>query len=443
MNRPSQETPVDRAGAASPRSGLVAGTSQQEARHATVRLAVIFLVFLWGAYFLNYCDRQSIYAIFPALKADLHLTDVQLGLIGAVFGWVYGTACLVAGQVADRFSKRLLITLSLAVWSAITLATGFANSAIQLILIRASMAVAEAFYMPAAISLTASVYSPAKRSRAIAILSTAQLAATVAGTTFAGWMAQQGRWREVFLILGGIGLLYAIPMHYFLRAINENAETETAKTEVKFSASALIRIPTYMLLCGAFALFGFGLTLIYSWLPTYLHEKFSLGLGEAAFTSSVYLQSATLVGMLGGGYLADWLFARTRSGRYLVLIGSMVACAPCLHALGNSPTLALTCWSAAAYGFSAGFLMVNLFPAAFEVVPSNTRASAVGMINFTASLIGGFAPLLGGLWKNSVGLDRLLTYTGVAYLAGAAALWIGVKCLFNRDYMKVHPAAGA
>lgn len=440
MNTP-QASSLDR-GAASTEPKSAEHAAPRATRPVTVLMAVGFLMFLWGAYFLNYCDRQSIYAIFPALKVELRLTDVQLGLIGAVFGWVYGAACLIAGQFADRLSKRALITASLSVWSAITLATGLAGSALQIIAIRASMAIAEAFYMPAAISLTASVFSPAKRSRAIAFLSTAQLVATVVGTTFAGWMAQQGRWREVFFVLGGLGLMYAIPLHLFLRSIDENTETETVKADVKVSALALIRVPTYMLLCGAFALFGFGLTLIYSWLPTYLHEKFSLNLGEAAFTSSVYLQSATLVGMIGGGYLADWLFARTRSGRYLVIIGSMVVCAPCLHALGNSPTLALTCWSAAAYGFSAGFLMVNLFPAAFEVVPANTRASAVGMVNFTASLVGGFAPLLGGMWKSSVGLDQLLSYTGVAYLVGAGALGIGVKHMFARDYAKVHPPAG-
>src|SRR5688500_17295124 len=89
------------------------------------RQAALLVAFMWAAYFLNYCDRQAVFAMFPVLRTDLGLTDTQLGLTGSIFLWVYGIGCPIAGQMADKFSKRLLVVLSLATWSVVTVATGF------------------------------------------------------------------------------------------------------------------------------------------------------------------------------------------------------------------------------------------------------------------------------------------------------------------------------
>ncbi len=396
------------------------------------------LVLMWGAYFLNYCDRQAVFAMFPVLRGELGLSDTQLGLTGSIFLWVYGVACPIAGQVADRVSKRLLVVLSLVLWSVVTLATGFASGAAMLLLLRAAMGVSEGLYMPAAIALTANAHAPQQRSRAVSILTTAQIFGTVGGSWFGGWMAQQGRWREAFVILGIIGLVYAVPYRWLLRRVDETALVETKAAGARFAVAALFRVPTFGMLCVVFPLFLFGLWLIYSWLPNFLHEKFGLGLAEAALTATAYLQGATLVGMLVGGVAADRLYRASRSARLWLLTATFVLCAPCLHLLGNAATLVGTCWAAAGFGLFSGFLMGNIFPAAFEVVPADTRASAVGVLNFCGSLLSGLAPLVGGTWKQSVGMERLFSYTAAGYLLGAAILLLTIRFLFPRDYARVH-----
>jgi len=292
--------------------------------------------------------------------------------------------------------------------------------------------------MPAAVSLTANAHAAERRSRAIAILSTAQIVGTVGGAWFGGWMAQRGQWRVAFFVLGGVGLLYAVPYFLFLKGVDENAQLETRKAGGRLAAGALLRVPTYLLLCLVFPLFVFGLWLIYSWLPNFLHEKFSLDLASAAFTATGYLQGATLVGMLGGGFLADRLYLRTRASRLWLLTGSLCFCAPCLHAMGSAETLVFTCVAAAGFGLFSGFFMGNIFPAAFEIVPGDARASAVGVLNLCGGLLSGFAPLVGGLWKESVGMERLLTATSLAYLVGGVFLLVGIRYLFPRDYTNVH-----
>src|SRR5688572_28183069 len=115
------------------------------------RRAALLVAFMWVAYFLNYCDRQAVFSMFPSLKADLGMTDKQLGLTGAIFLWVYAFGCPIAGQIGDRFSKRVLVVLSLIVWSLVTVATGFAGSAFMMLGMRAAMGISESLFMPTAI----------------------------------------------------------------------------------------------------------------------------------------------------------------------------------------------------------------------------------------------------------------------------------------------------
>src|SRR3954470_7759221 len=187
--------------------------------------AALLVAFMWFAYFLNYCDRQAVFAMFPSLKVDLRMSDQQLGYVGAVFLWVYAFGCPISGELGDRFSKRLLVVLSLIIWSIVTVATGFAGSATMLLVLRGAMGIAESLFMPTAIALTANAHPPELRSRAIAALTTAQIAGTIAGSWFGGRMADRGQWRGAFFVLGAVGVLYALPYFLFLRGANEGTAT--------------------------------------------------------------------------------------------------------------------------------------------------------------------------------------------------------------------------
>lgn len=393
---------------------------------------------MWVAYFLNYCDRQMVFSIFPVLRSELGFTEVQLGLTGSIFLWVYGIGCPIAGQIGDKFSKRHLVVLSLVLWSLVTVLTGFSTSAFMLLGLRALMGVSESLYMPAAIALTANAHAPGLRSRAIAALTTAQIAGTVGGGWFGGWMAQQGQWRWAFFALGAVGIVYALPYFLFLRRVSEETPVETKKAGAGLALGELAKVPTYGLLCLVFPVFVFGLWLIYGWLPNFLHEKFHLDLADAAFNATVFLQGATLVGLLSGGLLADRLYRRTKAARLWLLTASLLLCAPCLHLLGSSDTLVATRLAATAFGLFSGFFMANIFPASFEVVPADTRASAVGFLNLFGAVVSGFATLFGGMWKKTIGMEGLLDRTALLYLAAAVLLAACIKLVFQRDYERMH-----
>ena len=78
---------------------------------------------LWWISFFNYADRQAIFSVCPVLKTEMHLSDLQLGVIGSAFMWVYAASAPLAGLVADRFSRKALILGGLVFWSAVTRAS--------------------------------------------------------------------------------------------------------------------------------------------------------------------------------------------------------------------------------------------------------------------------------------------------------------------------------
>src|SRR4051794_30046828 len=78
---------------------------------------------LWGISFFNYADRQAIFSVFPLLRAEMQLNDVQLGLLGSSFAWVYGLGAPFAGAVVDRVRRKTAILGGLHAWSLICLAT--------------------------------------------------------------------------------------------------------------------------------------------------------------------------------------------------------------------------------------------------------------------------------------------------------------------------------
>ena len=270
--------------------------------------AWLLVGFLAVALFLNNADRHAVFAIFPLLKSDLKFTDLQLGLTGSLFLWVYALMNPIAGQIGDRHSKRKLVALSLAVWSSIMALSGLSTSAGMLLTCRALLGVSESLFMPAAMAMLASAHGPRTRSLAINVFGVGEFVGVALGGWLGSWVAQEFHWRLTFLSLGGLGLLYAMPYWAFLRGIKEEVPAPAPTRKSRFSVAVLVRVRSYWALCGAFAVCVSVVWLLYTWLPLFLYEKFSLRLAEAGFTATVYYQSGNLIGSLSGATLADRLY---------------------------------------------------------------------------------------------------------------------------------------
>src|SRR5262245_33454748 len=114
-------------------------------------VAWTLVAFLWVCYFLNYCDRQVVYSIFPLLEKDLVFSRAQLGFTGSVFIWSTGIASPFTGKLSERFSRKWLAVASLILWSCVTIATGLASSPVEMLGARVLLGITEAFFIPIAV----------------------------------------------------------------------------------------------------------------------------------------------------------------------------------------------------------------------------------------------------------------------------------------------------
>jgi predicted MFS family arabinose efflux permease len=401
------------------------------------RLAPEWLLigYLWCCYALNHADRQVVYTLFPALQKQFGYSDAVLGLNGALFLWVYGLCSPFAGIAGDRFSKTRLIVISLAVWSSFTVLSGLSPNGTFLLVCRAMLGISECLYMPAAYALMAAAHGPETRSKAIGIFGTSQLVGVAIGGSLSGFVADHLHWRASFWLLGATGILFAWPLTRFFRKMPESfrreggAERATAKAFV-----GLFRIPSLRVVTLFVSVATFGLFLVYTWLPTFLYDKFHFGLSRAGFEASVFPQIGSGLGLLVGTSLADRGYRRTRRARFWVIAVACFAAAPSLFVLGASNQMFLTRFAAISFGFFSGCIFGNQAAAAFDVVPPPLRSSTVGVLNLLGATVSGFGPFLGGLARRTIGVDRLMAFTGLLYLIAGVVVIYGTLRHFARDH---------
>ncbi len=231
------------------------------------------LALLWMANFLNQGDRQIFNAILPSIRDDLGATDVQMGLVAAVFTACFGVLVPVAGWLADRVSRKRLIWLSLLVFSLGTLLTGVSGGLISLIIFRSlATGAGESFYTPPALSLIGQHHTE-KRSLALSINQTSQYVGMVASSWMAAWLAERYGWRTAFYVFGGLVVLLAGVLIWRLRddapaaagdalarSPGTPASAATSAAGVGSVGRALWRIPSAVLLALAFACMVFATT---------------------------------------------------------------------------------------------------------------------------------------------------------------------------------------
>jgi predicted MFS family arabinose efflux permease len=392
------------------------------------------IAFLWFCYVLNQADRQVVYTLFPALQKTFGFSNAVLGLTGALFLWVFGAFSPIAGILGDRFSKTTLLVGSLITWSCLTVLSGLAPNGPFLLGCRALLGISESFFMPAGYALIAAAHGPSTRSRAIAVFGTSQLVGVAIGGSVSAFVAQRFDWRVSFWLLGGIGIVFAFPLSRFLRGMPaEFASIKGGSRADLSSFLVLLKIPTLQIIAFAIAVATFGLFLVYTWLPTFLYDKFQIGLARAGFEASVYPQVGTGCGLVVGGWLADRFHSRVNASRFWVILTALFCGAPCMFLLGWTGSLAEARLAAIAVGFFAGFVTGNQAAATFDVVPPGLRASSIGVLNLVAAIVSGFAPFLGGVARSTIGVDRLMSFTAAMYIfTGLLLLW-GILRHFEKD----------
>ena len=374
---------------------------------------------LWVVALLNYIDRQVIFSVLPLVKADLKLTDVELGLLSGVFLWVYGILSPVAGYLGDRFGRVRMILLSLLVWSAVTWATGHARTSGELLAARALMGISEACYLPAALALIADYHGDRTRSLATGLHFSGIYVGIVLGGGGGGWMGEQYGWRLTFTILGIFGIVYTGILRLRLK---DTARAAATPPRILASLRELMRLRGFPALVLIFSTTSVANWIVYTWLPLYLYERFGMSLTAAGFTATFYIQAGSVAGILLGGKVADAWARSSPSGRLFTQAAGLSAAAPFLFLAGSTSAIGFLIAGLLVFGIGRGMFDCNAMPVLCQIARPDLRATGYGIYNCAGCLIGGLMAAVAGALKEAFGLTASFQIAAVLLFFSAMAL---------------------
>jgi len=391
------------------------------------------LILLWLAFFLNQADRQVFSIVMPLIKAELQLTDTQLGLIASALVLSYGVFVPIAGFAGDWLSKRNIIGISLIFWSIATISTGLCHTLLQFVLLRGiATGGGEAFYTPSANSLIGMRY-PQQKSFALSIHQSAVYFGIILSGLLVGYLAELYGWRAAFYTFGGAGVI--VGLVFLWRIPRETLSLPVNHQSIKRPFLLFFRSPTIILFTLAFSTVVFVNVAYLTWMPTLFVEKFGLGLADAGFSSMFYHHIGSFIGVIIAGYFSDRLSLRRAVVRVyqqalVLLVGALF-----IYLSGASPSYPITCIALFLFGVFRGAYDANIFASLFEVVPLSYRSSISGLMIMFAFVVGAGSPSLIGYLKSSMTFSMAFASLGSAYLVGSGCLFIAAMFYFNNDFL--------
>jgi predicted MFS family arabinose efflux permease len=346
--------------------------------------------------FLNYLDRYILPAAAPLIQKEFTLSDGQLGALASAFLVFYALCALPFGFWADRGIRKNVIAAGVAIWSVATLLTGAAQGFLQLLGARALLGVGEAGYFPAGTSLLADYFPKEVRARASALWNAGTVVGIATGFIGGGIVAQALGWRWAFYGTAVPGLICAGLAATMREPRRGQAEPEgPALAPARHAQDAtfatfvgLLRIRSYRAVVIAQIIVFAVLAALATWLPTYIHRRFGLGVAASATYGGGLLIGGGLIGTLVGGWVGDWRARKDPRAYLQIATLSFAVGAVLLYLAFQAATLTVFVPFALATA-TVLYLYTGPFTALQQnVVIPTLRASAVTLGLFAAHLLG-------------------------------------------------------
>ncbi len=399
-------------------------------------------------YWLSILDRFIISLLVDPIKRDMGITDTQFGLLhGFAFAITYALFGLVAGALADRFSRRWVIFASVSIWSVATAACGMAQSFWHMLLARVGVGAGEAGLNPAATSMLADLFPRDRLTTAMAVYT---IGATVGSGTaylFGGIIVDLvshvdhfdlpviGRlrsWQAVFFIVGVPGALLSLIIFTLPEPVRRNrlALSPAAGGGRGLGAAYgellrfLRRHPRFFgyhyagFMFAAAVIGGGG-----AWYPAHMARSFGWAPGQIGLALGLTLVAAGVCGKLICGYAVDAMYRRGRRDAQLRwYAGCLLLATPIgiLAMTSDIPWLFLS-------GIGLFLVLLSPLPACYIaalnlVTPNELRGAGIAFFAATAGLLGlGGGPLLVGAVSDQV-------FGGPDHIGVGMALVIGLCC---------------
>ncbi|MDR0834096.1 MAG: MFS transporter [Candidatus Symbiothrix sp.] len=348
----------------------------------------LVVALLWFVALLNYMDRQMLSTMRPSMMMDIEelVSAANFGRLMAIFLWIYALMSPISGLIADRINRKWLIVGSLFTWSAVTLLMGYTTNFNQLYILRAVMGVSEAFYIPAGLSLIADYHQGKTRSIAVGFHTTGIYLGQALGG-FGAVVAGSFSWQTTFHTFGLTGVIYSVILIVFLKekkVYTVNKEKTSFTTELSGMGKALVillsNISFWVILFyfSAPSLPGWATK---NWLPTLFSDTLGIGMEQAGPMATITIATASLIGVLAGGFLSDQWVQKNLKGRIYTGVIGLSLTIPALLLLAFGHNLAMIVAGAICFGLGFGIFDVNSMPILCQFISSRYRATGYGLMN--------------------------------------------------------------
>jgi predicted MFS family arabinose efflux permease len=372
---------------------------------------------------MNWADRQVVPILFPGIRAELGLTDTELGIIGGLaFSLIYAITGFAFGVAADRTIRVYVIAFGLTVWSVATAAGGFATSFGTLFWARFFTGIGEASLFPCAISLIGERFPSERRGQALGIFGMSAAIGAGLGVGLGGRLAEVFGWRQVFLIYGGTGLLL-LPLVLSLPEAPRPQVAAQRESPVKVVRELLGDPRLLCLWMGGLVAIACGIGFA-AWAPSYFIRERGLGVTEAGVVFGIAALGGGIGGSLLGGMLADRRQRRRAAGGLDVSFMSALVAAPLVLVTINASSP----WVFGPLGLLGLTAVYAIFPALQTVLISwvprerHGLASALNVF-FLGGLGSALGPFVVGVASDRLGtLHAALTIPIVGLVLAAALI---------------------
>ena len=392
------------------------------------------LALLLGVNLLNYVDRQVIYAVFPLIKNDLHISDTQLGFLGSSFMICYMVSAPLLGWLGDRMSRVKLASTGLVFWSLATAGAGFVSSYRLLLAARTMVGIGEASFGTVAPGLLADYFPKEKHGRVLSYFYLAIPVGSALGYLLGGMIGRAMGWQAAFFVVGIPGLLLVLP----LNSLRDSHSLVIDGTIMKYSKKSWKNYTalfnrSFITNTMAMAAMTFALGGLAQWLPTFLYRIHHLDVARGNILFGGVTVLAGISGTLAGGWLGDHFQKKSKKGYLMVSGWGFLIGTPLTAYAFITPSL-FSCMTA--IFFAEFFLFLNTGPLNTVIVTitkPNIRAMAFAVNIFLVHAFGDAvsATILGWL-SDMWGLRRALLVTPFAIFTAALLCFLCTRFI-ERD----------
>ncbi len=354
-------------------------------------------------YMFNFIDRQVIVILQEPIKADLGLSDTQLGLMtGLAFAALYVVLGIPIARFADKSNRKNIITASLVVWSAMTVLSGRAMNFSQMLLTRIGVGIGEAGCTPPAHSIISDYFPPEKRATAISVYTTGIYLGILAGFLIGGFVAKLYGWRAAFYLLGMAGMLFAAFFYFTVKEpirghFDQASPSMLKEPSLKEVLQTLLSKKTFVyisLATGFQAFYSYG---THSFLPSFLNRIHHIELIDVSIILGLAIGIGGGIGAFLSGFLADRL--RNRDLRWYLwipMLGCFFNMIPCAF-LYFSDNTNIAIASIFFIGVLSPMYIAPSIAVSLSLVNAQMRAFTSAIYIFALNFIGlGFGPLIVG-----------------------------------------------